>query len=207
MKKKIAEGKALGLKYEVFKHTGIIDHLESSQEMIYNAPAIGRHLRVPELDNYNFPLNPKQSLQLKGEPDSIELQSIDVIGGNGQELTLFLLGHGKHGQGSYLSSVNHNTNQTVIDADSMRAQMYPWRSILTLCFIAMIAFFIDVHEIQHKQLREAFIMSLTLSPIIILPLFIAGDAIGFLRSMVIRRNCDFKSYATALSQKTAEKQC
>ncbi len=201
MKKKIAEGSALGLKYEIFENTGIIERIEFRRDMVYNAPTIGRHLRVPELDNYNFPLNDQQSLQLKGEVESIELQSKDAIGDSGQELTLFLLTHGKNKQGSYLSSVNHNTHKAVIDGESIRAQMYPWASILTLCCIALIAFAIDVHDFQHKQLREAVMMSLTLSPVIMLPLFIAGSVVGFLRSLVIKHNRDFKSYAATLSQK------
>ena len=80
MKKKIAEGKALGLKYEIFDNTGIIDHIEFSEEMIYIAPTTGRHIRIPELDNYPFHLNRPQSLQLKGDQDSIELRNMDAIG-------------------------------------------------------------------------------------------------------------------------------
>jgi len=201
MKKKIAEGKALGLKYEIFDNTGIIDHIEFRKDMIYISPTTGRHIRVPELDNYPFHFNHAQSLQLKGEQDSIELPNVDAIGNNGQELTLFLLTRSKRNQGAYFRSVNHQTHQTMTNSNSMRAELYPYTTIWTLFFIAMVAFFFNVHEIQHKQLREAVMTCLVLSPIIMLPLYMAGSGLGFLRSLVVKRNRAFKSYAAALSQK------
>ena len=105
MKKKIAEGKALGLKYEIFDNSGIIDHIEFSEDMIYIAQQHGRHIRVPELDHYPFHMNRQQHLQLQGEHDNIELHDMEAIGNDGQELTLFMLTHGKNNQGSYFSSL------------------------------------------------------------------------------------------------------
>ncbi len=201
MKKKIAEGKALGLKYEIFDNSGIIDHIEFSEDMIYIAPNSGRHIRVPELDHYPFHMNRQQKLQLQGEQDKIELHDMDAIGNNGQKLTLFLLTHGKNHRGSYFSSLNHNTRQTTTNSSSMRAQLYPWVTVWSLFFVAMVAFFYNISGVQHRQVHEAIMLTLYLAPAIMLPLFIVGSGIGYLRSLLVKRNSAFKNYASALSQK------
>ncbi len=200
MKKKIAEGKALGLKYEIFDNSGIIDHIEFSQDMIYIAPKIGQHIRVPELNQYSFHMNRQQSLQLEGEKDSIELKDMDANGNDGQELTLFLLTHGKNSQGSYFSSLNHDTCKTVTNSSSMRAQLYPWVSVWCMFVVALLAFFYNMSGIQHREWQEALLLTLVLSPIIMLPLFVLGSGVGFLRSLLVKRNSTFKNYAAALSQ-------
>ncbi len=201
MKKKIAEGNALGLKYEIFDNTGIIDHIEFSQDMVYIAPTTGRHIRVPELDNYPFHLNRHQSLKLKGEQDSIDLDNMDAIGNNGQELTLFLLTRSRSNRGSYFSLVNHDTHKALTNDNSMRAQLFPWAGTWAMFAIVMIAFFFNMHEIQHRQTQEAIMLCLYFSPVIMLPLFIAGSGVGFLRSLVVKRNRAFKNYAATLCQK------
>lgn len=200
MKKKIAEGSALGLKYEIFENSGIIDHIEFRKDMIYNEPVTARQLRVPELDNYNFHHIHQQNLLLKGEQDRIELHNMEVIGNNGQELTLFLLTHGKNNRGSYFSSVNHDTHKTLLNTNSMRGQLYPWVSIWVLLAIAMVTFFFSLYELQHRQLQEAAIMCLSLSPIVMLIVFTAGSGVSFFRSLLVKRNRAFKNYAAALSQ-------
>ena len=201
MKKKIAEGKALGLKYEIFDNSGIIDHIEFSEDMIYIAQQHGRHIRVPELDHYPFHMNRQQHLQLQGEQDNIELHDMEAIGNDGQELTLFMLTHGKNNQGSYFSSLNHNTHQAVTNARSMRAQLYPWVTVWCVFCVAMLAFFYNLSGVQHRDIQEALLLTLYFAPIIMLPLFIVGSGIGFLRSLLVKRNSAFKNYATALGQK------
>ncbi len=201
MKKKIAEGKTLGLKYEIFDNTGVIDHIEFNKDMLCIAPPAGSKIRVPELGNYTFRLNRQQNVQLQGEQDNIELRDMDAIGNDGQELTLFLLTHGNHNQGAYFGSLNHNTRTAVNNARSMREQLYPWASVWALFTLAMVAFFIDMLSVHHHPLLDSIVLTMFCVPVIMLPLFLAGSGIGLLRSMAVKRNRDFKAYARSLSEK------
>ncbi len=199
MTKKIAEGKTLGLKYEIYDNTGIVEHIEFSKDMLLTKASQENMVHLP---NFVGVPQPKyhQHIRLQGNDTSINVAGPKVAEHNGEQLTLFLLtqDHGK--SSTYLGSVNHSSKQTTDAPTSIREQLFPWTGLwISLVLGILIAFAFQMLHME-RGTGTALVATALITPALFLSFYVVGWWISMIRTIAVRQNQEFKTYRQQLAQ-------
>ncbi len=200
MNKKIAEGKALGLKYEIYDTTGIVEQIAFSKDMLMTQSPQEYMVHLPAFDGGASLPRRHQQIRLQGDSEPIELDGTVVADNSGQQLTLFLLTQNRGKKGTYFGSVNHSTSRTTDNPSLMRDELFPWTSFWMALGLALVAAFVYQLTGQDRTVLQALLVTAFSVPAIFLPLYVIGWLIGLLRTIAVRQNRDFRTHAEALRQ-------
>ncbi len=199
MMRKIAEGSTLGLKYEIYDNTGVVDQVEMKDDALTFKPVEGHHhIRIPEFGVGSQEGNRIQWLHLKGEAENIELEDVTAPACTGEQLTLFSVRQAHHEKGSYFRFFNHSTHQAVDNLRALRDQLFPWASLWSLLSIGLTGVFYYLLSHQERGAIEAFFVTVATMPVLFVPMYLIGLTIGLARMTAVRNNRSFRSYATNL---------
>ena len=207
MAKQIATGSSLGLHYEIYDRTGMVDQSETRSETEvegsvsggggfggYTAPVVGSTTsRTTRFQNIFLTDD-------EGKEHAVELTNFLVTCRPGQKLTMFLLTHGKHERGSYFKALNRNTRETFDHPKAIRSEMYPWRSFLIAMGVLVVLFFINLSAEAGTSSGEALFYTAVATLIVGAPVWFIGWLVSAIRSMAVRKNRDFKAHLTKLNQ-------
>lgn len=210
MAKKIAEGVALGLDYQVFDRSGIVSHSEIRSETEvegnisggggytsggtgFNTPVSG-HIRSKTTRFQNIFLTDDDGVE-----HTVELQDFTIPCKPDHRLSLLLLITGDNELGSYFSAYNHNTRTTHDNPKAVRTEMFPRKIfIISLAVVYTVAFFSRLGEPGTSFLGTLFVAALITAAIAIL-LYGLGATVGWYRSMLVRKNLAVRNHFTNIA--------
>lgn len=208
MAKHIAEGVALGLRYDIFDRTGTVTHSEtrSETEVQGNVSGGGGYssggtgFQSPVSGNITSKTTRYQTIFLTDGDDkehTIELQNFLVPCKPDHKLSMLLLTAGGKDKGSYFMSYNHNTRETYRHPKAIRSEMFPTKMVaLVLTVSFLILFFNRIGDMDTTFLGTVF-NSAFFTFLIGIPTWIIGAALGFYRSMVVKRDLKLKEFISA----------
>lgn len=207
MANKIAQGSALGLHYEIYDRTGVVDQSDTRSETQVEGSVSGGGsyggYTAPVVGSVSSTTTRYQNIFLtddEGKEHVIELQNFLVPVRAGQRLTIFLLTHGKHDFGSYFKAFNRNTKEIFNHPKAIRSEMYPWRTFLILLGVMILLIFFNVNGEQGTSFVEALFYTGIGSLIVGAPLWLIGWVVSYVRALAVSRNPDFKAYVGCLRQ-------
>jgi len=201
MNKKIAEGKTLGLKYEIYDNTGIVEQIEFSKDMLITQSPQEYMVHLPTFDGGTSLPKRRQHIRLQGDSNPIEMDGTAVADNSGQQLTLFLLTQRQGKKGTYFGSVNHSTSKTTDNPDLMRDELFPWTSFWMMLGLSLVAAFLYQLTGQDRTVLHSLLVTAFSIPAIFLPLYVIGWWVGLIRTIAVRQNREFRAYAKTLSQR------
>ncbi len=200
MTKKIAEGRTLGLKYEIYDNTGTVEQIEFSKDMLISQTPPEYMVHLPTFVGGVPAPRFHQQIRLQGDSNAINVDGLSVADHNGDQLTLFLLTQNPNKSGTYFGSVNHSTSKATDNPASIRDQLFPWISFWSVLALGMIAAFVFQLTHMDRSLTTALIATAFFLPAIFLPLYVIGWWVGLIRTTAVRQNRDFKAYRQLLAQ-------
>ncbi len=199
MIRKIAEGITLGLKYEIYDNTGVVDQIEISGDTLTFKPVEGHsYLRVPEFGSGAMLQPQHQTIHLRGENENIELDDVEAPAKSGEELTVFSVRQANQPKGAYFRFFNHNTHQAAENTGALRDQLFPWASLWAVLAVGLIGVFYYMLNHQERTAIEAFFITTATMPVIFIPMYIVGLTIGLMRMSAVRNNSSLRQYAANL---------
>lgn len=205
MANQIAEGVALGLEYEIFERIGEVSHSETRSETEVQGNIGGGGGYTSQGTGFQSPVSGQISSKTtrfqnifltddEGNEHTIELENFLVPCKTGHRISLFLLTSGGSATGSYFSAYNYNTRQTYNYPKAVRSEMFPTKIfsiVLGLCFLFL--FFGSVGNAGSSFWGTLFYAGFV-TAVAAIPLWIIGALVGFYRSLIVRRNLNFKNY-------------
>ena len=204
MTKKIAEGKTLGLKYEIYDNTGIVEQIEFSKDMLITQTPQEYMVHLPNFVGGVPAPRFHQQIRLQGDNNAINVEGPSVADHNGDQLTLFLLTQNRNKNGIYFGSVNHSTSTATDNPSSMRDQLFPWTSFWSVLVFGLIAAFMFQLTHMDRSVTTSLIATAFFFPAIFLPLYVIGWWVGLIRTIAVRENQDFKAYNDHLRQQLSK---
>lgn len=209
MAKKVAEGVALGLQYEIYDRTGVVTHTETRSETEVEGSISGGGGYSSGGTGYQAPVSGSiaskttrfQNIFLsdgEGKEHTIELQNFLIPCKPDHKLTMFLLTSGGKDTGSYFSAYNHNTRETYDHPKAIRSEMFPTRSFTILLVISFVLLFITMIGEPDSSFLGTLFLSALGTGLIGIPGWLIGATVGFYRSMLVRKDLAYKNYVTTV---------
>ena len=199
MMRKIAEGITLGLKYEIYDNTGVVDHIEVNGDTLKFKPVEGHnYIRVPEFGTDATPQPHHQTIHLRGETENIELDDVEAPAKSGEALTLFSVRQANQPKGAYFRFFNHKTHQVAENPGALRDQLFPWPSLWSVLLMGLIGVFYYMFNHQDRTAIEAFFITSVTMPVLFVPMYLVGLTIGLVRMAAVRNNASLRHYAAHL---------
>jgi len=204
MAKKVAEGRSLGLHYEIIDRTGVVDQSDTRSETEVEGSVSGGgygSYQTPVVGSVSSKTTHYQNIFLTdedGKEHTIQLQDFLVPCRQGQRLTLFLLSHGNREYGSYFKAFNHNSREMSDHAKAIRSEMYPWRSFLIVIGLLFLIEFSGLYSEPDATVVSALFYTAIALAITGTIAWIIGWMVSFARSVVVRNNPEFKAYVGRL---------
>lgn len=209
MAKKVAEGVALGLQYEIYDRTGIVTHTETRSETEVEGSISGGGGYSASGTGYQSPVSGRitskttrfQNIFLTDDQEkehTIELQNFLIPCKQDHKLTMFLLTSGGSDTGSYFSAYNHNTRESYDHPKAIRSEMFPTKSFTILLVISFVLLFITMIGEPDSSFFGTLLLSALGTGLIGIPGWLIGAVIGFYRSLLIRKDLSYKNYVTTV---------
>ena len=200
MTKKIAEGKTLGLKYEIYDNTGIVEQIEFSKDMLITLVHQKNMVNLPNFVGGVPQAGYHQQIRLAGNSNAINVDGPKVADHNGDQLTLFLLTRSHNKNGIYFGSVNHSTRKTTDNPGRIRDQLFPWFSFWVVLALSLVAAFAFQMIHMDRSVLNSLVATGIIFPALYLPCYVAGWWIGLVRTIAVRQNREFRAYADSIRQ-------
>jgi len=210
MAEHLAEGVALGLRYDIFDRTGKVSHSETRSETEVQGnisggggyTSGGSGYQAPVSGNVTSKTTRYQTIFLtdsEGREHTIELQDFLVPCKPDHKLTMLLLTAAGNDKGSYFMAYNHNTRETYQHPKAIRSEMFPTKIVsIVLAVSFLLLFFNRIGEMDTTFLGTVF-NSAFVTLLIGIPVWIVGAAVGFYRSMIVKRDMKLKEFLSVVS--------
>jgi len=201
MKRKIAEGTTLGLKYQIFDNSGIVEKIEFRKDMLYNESREANcRVKMPEFAGGLHPVELQQDIRFVGAQGSVKLEDQEAVGNNGQQLSLFLLTHGRNQDETCFGFHNHSTQKSGDNSKTMYDQLFPWAGFWGVFGLAVAVLFTYLISQPENSFSHAFFITGFGIPLVFMPIYLLSWWIGLARTISVRKNSDFRAYAEQLRQ-------
>lgn len=207
----IAEGVALGLQYDIYDRTGHVSHSETRSETEVQGnisggggySSGGTGFQSPVSGNVTTKTTRYQTIFLTDGDDkehTIELQDFLVPCKPDHKLSMLLLTAAGKDKGSYFMAYNHNTRETYKHPKAIRSEMFPTKIVsivLAVCFVLL--FFNRIGDVGTTFLGTVF-NSAFITLLIGIPTWAGGAAVGFYRSMIVKKDLKLKAFLSEAIQ-------
>jgi len=112
---------------------------------------------------------------------------------------MLLLTAAGNDKGSYFMAYNHNTRDTYQHPKAIRSEMFPTKIVsIVLAVSFLLLFFNRIGEMDTTFLGTVF-NSAFVTLLIGIPVWIVGAAVGFYRSMIVKRDMKLKEFLSVVS--------
>jgi len=205
MSKQIAEGTALGARYEIFARTGTVDSSETRAETEvtgnvsggggvsgYSAPVSGR-VQSKTTRYQNIYLTDDDGIE-----HNIELVNFLVPCKQGHKLTMLGIAPGGSDTGAYFRAYNHNTREHCNHPKGVISTMFPRKIFMGA--MGLLALFLLVNVFTDSSVGTGEALFMTAMILVFSGLILAGIGwvFAYIRSIGVRSNSTLKNYVNSL---------